>query len=79
MIAALPVRLMDGLAANYQINALPTYLPTDLDLDLEELTATDKFDIIAITESWLNTKDRDFLAEYNLLGYSIFIATEKTE
>ncbi len=33
-------------------------------LDLEELVATETFDIIAITESWLNTKDRDFLAEY---------------
>ncbi len=41
-------------------------------LDLEELAATDKFDIIAITESWLNTKDRDFLSEDNLPGYSIF-------
>ncbi len=40
--------------------------------DLEELVATEKFDIIAITESWLNTKDRDFLAEYNLHRYSIF-------
>ncbi len=40
-------------------------------LDLEELVATEKFDIIAITESWLNTKDRDFLAEYNLPRYSI--------
>ncbi len=36
--------------------------------DLEELVATEKFDIIAITDSWLNTKDRDFLAEYNLPG-----------
>ncbi len=41
-------------------------------LDLEELAATEKFDIIAITESWLNAKDRNFLAEYNLPGYSIF-------
>ncbi len=40
--------------------------------DLEELIATENFDIIAITESRLNTKDRDFLAEYNLPGYSIF-------
>ncbi len=40
--------------------------------DLEELVATEKFDTIAITESWLNAKDRDFLAEYNLPGYSIF-------
>ncbi len=39
---------------------------------MEELVATEKFDIIAITESWLNTKDRDFLAGYNLPGYSIF-------
>ncbi len=39
---------------------------------MEELVATEKFDIISITESWLNTNDRDFLAEYNLPGYSIF-------
>ncbi len=38
---------------------------------MEELVATEKFDI-AMTESWLNTKDKDFLAEYNLPGYSIF-------
>ncbi len=41
-------------------------------LDLEELGDTEKFDIIAIAESCLNTKDRDFLAEYNFPGYSIF-------
>ncbi len=40
--------------------------------DLEELVATEKFETIAITESWLNTKNRDFLAEYNLPRYSIF-------
>ncbi len=43
-----------------------------INIYLEELTDTEKFGIIAITESWLNTKDRDFLAEYNLPGYSIF-------
>ncbi len=47
-------------------------------LDLEELVAIEKFDIIAITESWLNSKDRDFLAEYNLPGYSIFSYDRKT-
>ncbi len=46
-------------------------------LDSEELAATDKFDIIAITESWLNTKDRNFNAEYNLPGYSIFSCNRK--
>ncbi len=40
--------------------------------DLEKLAAIGKFDIIAIIESSLNTKDRDFLAEYNLPGFSIF-------
>ncbi len=47
-------------------------------LDLEELAATEKFGIIAITESWLNTKVRDFLAEYILPLYSIFICDRES-
>ncbi len=42
-------------------------------LYFEEEAGTDKFDIIAITDSWLNTKDRDFLEENNLPGYYKFI------
>ena len=40
--------------------------------DLETLTYVENFDVIAITESWIDTRQRDFLAEYGLPGYSIF-------
>ena len=40
--------------------------------DLETLAATDLYHIIGVTESWLDTSNRDFLAEFNLPGYSIF-------
>ena len=39
--------------------------------DLEALAASDDFHIIGISESWINTENRDFLAEYNLLNYSV--------
>ena len=39
---------------------------------MEEVVLTENYDIIGVTESWLNTENRDFLAEYNLPGYSIF-------
>ena len=32
-------------------------------VNLEEIVLADDYDIIGITESWLNTEDRDFLAE----------------
>ncbi len=35
-------------------------------LDLEILTASDSYHIIVILESWLDTENRDFLAEYHL-------------
>ena len=40
--------------------------------DLETHAFVDDYDIIGITESWLDTKQRDFLAEYSLPGYTIF-------
>ncbi len=48
-------------------------------LDLEELAATDKFGIIAITESWLNTKDRDFLQSIIYPSIPFSVATEENE
>ena len=36
-------------------------------VDLEEIVLADNYDIIGITESWLNTEDRDYLAEYSLI------------
>ena len=39
--------------------------------DLQVLAATDNYDIIGVTESWLNTENRDFLAEYKLPGFTI--------
>ena len=35
--------------------------------DLEALAVSDDFHIIGVSESWINTENRDFLAEYNLL------------
>ena len=40
--------------------------------DLEALATSKDFHIIAVSESWINTKNRDILAEYNLPSYSIF-------
>ena len=40
--------------------------------DLEILSATNEYHIIGVSESWLNTENRDFLAEYNLPGYQMF-------
>ena len=40
--------------------------------DLEELVATENYHIIGVTESWLNTEQRDFIAEFKLPGFSIF-------
>ncbi|XP_045128934.1 uncharacterized protein LOC123514804 [Portunus trituberculatus] len=40
--------------------------------DLETLAALENYHIIGITESWLNSANRDFLAEYNLPGYDMF-------
>ncbi len=48
-------------------------------LDLEELVAAEKFDIIAITESWLNTKTETFLRVIIYPGIPFSVATEKTE
>ena len=38
----------------------------------EEILLADNYDIIGITESWLNTEDTDFLAEYNIPGFTMF-------
>ena len=40
--------------------------------DLEVLAASEDYEIIGVTESWLNTQNRDFLAEFKLPGYSMF-------
>uniref|UniRef100_A0A0P4VPM3 Reverse transcriptase domain-containing protein n=1 Tax=Scylla olivacea TaxID=85551 RepID=A0A0P4VPM3_SCYOL len=45
--------------------------------DLEALAAVENYHIIGITESWLNSADRDFLAEYNLPGYEMFSSERK--
>ena len=41
-------------------------------LDLAALAYFEEYDIIGVTESWINTEGRDYLAEYNLKGYSLF-------
>ena len=40
--------------------------------ELEEIAFTENYDIIGVTESWLNLQSRDFLAEYNIPGYVTF-------
>ena len=40
--------------------------------DLEALATSEDFHIIGVSESWMNTENRDFLAEYNLPNYSVF-------
>ena len=40
--------------------------------DLEALAALEEYHVIGVTESWLDTTNRDFLAEYSLPGYSAF-------
>ena len=40
--------------------------------ELEEAVLTENYDIIGLTETWLNLEARDYLAEYNIPGYTIF-------
>ena len=40
--------------------------------DLEALAALENYDIIGITETWLSTDRRDYLAEFSLPGYVMF-------
>ncbi len=40
--------------------------------ELEEIAFTEDYDIIGVTESWLNLQNRDFLAEYNIPSYVTF-------
>ena len=46
--------------------------------DLAAIAFLENFDIIGVTESWVNTEKRDFLAEYDIQGYSLFNC-EKSE
>ena len=39
---------------------------------MEEVVFSENYDVIGITETWLNLENRDFLAEYKLPGYTIF-------
>ena len=36
--------------------------------DLAAIAFLENFDIIGVTESWVNTEKRDFMAEYNIQG-----------
>lgn len=45
--------------------------------DLEALAASEDLHIVGITETWLDTVNRDLLAEYNLPGYSMFSCERK--
>ena len=40
--------------------------------NLAAITFLENFDVIGVTESWIDTEKRDFLAEYNIKGYTLF-------
>jgi len=40
--------------------------------EFKALIASNKYDIIAITETWANCVDRDFKAEFDIGGYNLF-------
>ena len=40
--------------------------------DLEALTTSEEFHIIRVSKSWINTDNKDFLAQYFLPSYSMF-------
>ena len=42
------------------------------------LVSSEEFHIIGVSESWINTENWDFLAEYNLPSYSMFIFERHT-
>ena len=39
---------------------------------------TGKFDIVAITESWLYFEDRDSTSEFNIRGYNLFHSSRQS-
>ena len=41
-------------------------------LDFRALVAASSYDLIAVTETWLDTAGRDFVGEYHLPGYTMF-------
>ena len=45
--------------------------------DLETLAAMDEYHIIGVAETWINTENRDYLAEYQLPGYTFFSCERK--
>ncbi len=40
--------------------------------ELQGLVTVKSYDIIAITETWIHSQDRDFIGEFRLNGYSLF-------
>ena len=36
------------------------------------MISINSWDIVSITETWINTRDRDYIGEYSIEGYSIF-------
>ena len=46
--------------------------------DLAAIAFLENYDIIGVTEAWVTTEKRDFLAEYNIQGYSLF-SCERSE
>ena len=42
-------------------------------LEFRALVAASSFDLIAVTETWLCTGSRDFVGEFHLPGYTMFL------
>ena len=41
--------------------------------EIEEIAITGHYDLIGVTESWLNLEVRDYLAEYNIPGATLYL------
>ena len=48
-------------------------------LELEALATAEELHIIGVSESWINTDNRDFLAECNLQSYLMFSCEKQNE
>lgn len=39
---------------------------------IEGKACVEKFDVVAVTEIWVDTGNKDFMSEYEIDGYQIF-------
>ena len=45
--------------------------------EFRTLISTEKIDIAIISETWMNTETREFLAEYQISGYDMYESNRK--